>query len=133
MEGMQFDRGNLSPYFVTDAETMEVVLENPVILLSDKKISSMRDMLPILEQVAKLGRPILIIAEDIDGYVLATLVVNRLRGALAVAAVKAPGFGAHCKAMLEDIASLTDAKIISDDLGIKLEMSCLRNWAMPGG
>ncbi len=121
VEGMQFDRGYLSPYFVTDAETMEVVLENPVVLLSDKKISSMRDMLPILEQVAKLGRPILIIAEDIDGDALATLVVNRLRGTLAVAAVKAPGFGDHRKAMLEDIASLTGAKVISDDLGIKLE------------
>jgi chaperonin GroEL len=121
VEGMQFDRGYLSPYFVTDAETMEVVLENPVVLLSDKKISSMRDMLPILEQVAKLGRPILIIAEDIDGDALATLVVNRLRGTLAVAAVKAPGFGDHRKAMLEDIAILTGAKVISDDLGIKLE------------
>jgi len=121
VEGMQFDRGYLSPYFVTDAETMEVVLENPVVLLSDKKISSMRDMLPILEQVAKLGRPILIIAEDIAGDALATLVVNRLRGTLAVAAVKAPGFGDHRKAMLEDIASLTGAKVISDDLGIKLE------------
>lgn len=121
VEGMQFDRGYLSPYFVTDAETMEVVLENPVVLLSDKKISSMRDMLPILEQVAKLGRPILIIAEDIDGDALATLVVNRLRGTLAVAAVKAPGFGDHRKAMLEDIASLTGAKVISEDLGIKLE------------
>ena len=121
VEGMQFDRGYLSPYFVTDAETMEVVLENPVVLLSDKKISSMRDMLPILEQVAKLGRPILIIAEDIAGDALATLVVNRLRGTLAVAAVKAPGFGDHRKAMLEDTASLTGAKVISDDLGIKLE------------
>ena len=121
VEGMQFDRGYLSPYFVTDAETMEVVLENPVVLLSDKKISSMRDMLPILEQVAKLGRPILIIAEDIAGDALATLVVNRLRGTLAVAAVKAPGFGDHRKAMLEDIAILTGAKVISDDLGIKLE------------
>jgi chaperonin GroEL len=121
VEGMQFDRGYLSPYFVTDAETMEVVLENPVVLLSEKKISSMRDMLPILEQVAKLGRPILIIAEDIDGEALATLVVNRLRGTLAVAAVKAPGFGDRRKAMLEDIAILTGAKVISEDLGIKLE------------
>ena len=121
VEGMQFDRGYLSPYFVTDAETMEVVLENPVVLLSEKKISSMRDMLPILEEVAKLGRPILIIAEDIEGEALATLVVNRLRGTLAVAAVKAPGFGDRRKAMLEDIAILTGAKVISEDLGIKLE------------
>ena len=121
VEGMQFDCGYLSPYFVTDAETMEVVLENPVVLLSEKKISSMRDMLPILEEVAKLGRPILIIAEDIEGEALATLVVNRLRGTLAVAAVKAPGFGDRRKAMLEDIAILTGAKVISEDLGIKLE------------
>jgi chaperonin GroEL len=121
VEGMQFDRGYLSPYFVTDAETMEVVLENPVVLLSEKKISSMRDMLPILEEVAKLGRPILIIAEDIDGEALATLVVNRLRGTLAVAAVKAPGFGDRRKAMLEDIAILTGAMVITEDLGIKLE------------
>jgi chaperonin GroEL len=121
VEGMQFDRGYLSPYFVTDAETMKVVLENPVVLLSEKKISSMRDMLPILEEVAKLGRPILIIAEDIEGEALATLVVNRLRGTLAVAAVKAPGFGDRRKAMLEDIAILTGAKVISEDLGIKLE------------
>ena len=121
VEGMQFDRGYLSPYFVTDAETMEAVLENPVVLLSDKKLSSMRDMLPILEQVAKLGRPILIIAEDIEGEALATLVVNKLRGTLGVVAVKAPGFGDRRKAMLEDIAILTGAKVISDDLGIKLE------------
>jgi len=121
VEGMQFDRGYLSPYFVTDAETMEAVLENPVILLRDKKISSMRDMLPILEQVAKLGRPILIIAEDIEGEALATLVVNKLRGTLGVAAVKAPGFGDRRKAMLEDIAILTGATVISEDLGIKLE------------
>ncbi len=121
VEGMQFDRGYLSPYFVTDAETMEVVLEKPVVLLSEKKISSMREMLPILEEVAKLGRPILIIAEDIDGEALATLVVNKLRGTLAVAAVKAPGFGDRRKAMLEDIAILTRAKVISEDLGIKLE------------
>ena len=121
VEGMQFDRGYLSSYFVTDAETMEAVLENPVVLLSDKKISSMRDMLPILEQVAKLGRPILIIAEDIDGEALATLVVNKLRGTLGVAAVKSPGFGDRRKAILEDIAVLTGAKVITDDLGIKLE------------
>jgi chaperonin GroEL len=121
VEGMQFDRGYLSPYFVTDAETMEAVLENPVILLSEKKISSMRDMLPILEQVAKSGRPILIIAEDVEGEALATLVVNKLRGTLNVAAVKAPGFGDRRKAMLEDIAVLTSAKVISEELGIKLE------------
>jgi chaperonin GroEL len=121
VEGMQFDRGYLSPYFVTDAETMEAVLENPVVLIREKKISSMRDMLPILEQVAKLGRPILIIAEDIEGEALATLVVNRLRGTLNVAAVKAPGFGDRRKAMLEDIAVLTGGKVISEDLGIKLE------------
>jgi chaperonin GroEL len=121
VEGMQFDRGYLSPYFVTDAETMKTVLENPVILLSEKKISAMRDMLPILEQVAKLGKPILIIAEDVDGEALATLVVNRLRGTIKVAAVKAPGFGDRRKAMLEDIAILTGGKVISEDLGIKLE------------
>jgi chaperonin GroEL len=121
VEGMQFDRGYLSPYFVTDADTMEAVLESPVVLLCEKKISSMRDMLPILEEVAKLGRPILIIAEDVEGEALATLVVNRLRGKLAVAAVKAPGFGDRRKAMLEDIAILTGAKVISEDLGIKLE------------
>jgi chaperonin GroEL len=121
VEGMQFDRGYLSPYFVTDAETMEAVLENPVVLLSEKKISSMREVLPLLEQVAKLGRPILIIAEDIEGEALATLVVNKLRGTLNVAAVKAPGFGDRRKAMLEDIAVLTGAKVISEDLGIKLE------------
>src|SRR2546428_898820 len=119
--GMQFDRGYLSPYFVTDAESMEAVLENPVILLSEKKISSMRDMLPILEQVAKLGKPILIIAEDVEGEALATLVVNKLRGTVSVAAVKAPGFGDRRKAMLEDIAVLTGGKVISEDLGIKLE------------
>src|SRR5688500_13397696 len=121
VEGMQFDRGYLSPYFVTDAETLEVVLENPVVLLSEKKISSMRDMLPILEQVAKLGRPILIIAEDMEGEALATLVVNKLRGTLGVAAVKAPGFGDRRRDMLEDIAILTGAKVISEDLGIKLQ------------
>ena len=121
VEGMQFDRGYLSPYFVTDAETMKAVLENPVILLSEKKISAMREMLPILEQVAKLGKPILIIAEDVEGEALATLVVNRLRGTINVAAVKAPGFGDRRKAMLEDIAVLTGGKVISEDLGIKLE------------
>ena len=121
VEGMQLDRGYLSPYFVTDAETMEAVLENPVVLLIEKKISSMRDLLPILEQVAKFGRPILIIAEDVEGEALATLVVNKLRGTLGVAAIKAPGFGDRRKAMLEDIAILTGAKVITEDLGIKLE------------
>jgi chaperonin GroEL len=121
VEGMQFDRGYLSPYFVTDAERMEAVLENPVILLSEKKISSLRDMLPILEQVAKLSKSILIIAEDVEGEALATLVVNKLRGTITVAAVKAPGFGDRRKAMLDDIAVLTGGKVISEDLGIKLE------------
>ena len=121
VEGMQFDRGYLSPYFITDPEKMESVLENPVILLSEKKISSMRDLLPILEQVAKLGKPILIIAEDVEGEALATLVVNKLRGTINVAAVKAPGFGDRRKEMLQDIAILTGAKVISEDLGIKLE------------
>jgi len=118
---MQFDRGYLSPYFVTDAESMEAVLENPAILISEKKISSLRDMLPILEQAAKLGKSILIIAEDVEGEALATLVVNKLRGTITVAAVKAPGFGDRRKAMLEDIAVLTGGKVISEDLGIKLE------------
>ena len=121
VEGMQFDRGYLSPYFVTDAESMEAVLENPAILLSEKKISSLRDMLPILEQAAKLGKSILIIAEDVEGEALATLVVNKLRGTITVAAVKAPGFGDRRKAMLEDIAVLTGGTVISEDLGIKLE------------
>ena len=121
VEGMQFDRGYLSPYFVTEPETMKAELENPVILLSEKKISSMREMLPILEQIAKVGKPILIIAEDIDGEALATLVVNKLRGTINVAAVKAPGFGDRRKAMLEDIAILTGGKVISEELGLKLE------------
>src|SRR5213082_3797354 len=121
VEGMQFDRGYLSPYFVTDAERMEVVLENPVILIHEKKISSMKDLLPVLEQVARLGQPLLIIAEDIEGEALATLVVNKLRGTLQAAAVKAPGFGDRRKAMLEDIATLTGGKAITEDLGIKLE------------
>jgi chaperonin GroEL len=121
VEGMQFDRGYLSPYFVTDAERMEVVLENPVVLIHEKKISSMKDLLPVLEQVARLGRPLLIIAEDVEGEALATLVVNKLRGTLHAAAVKAPGFGDRRKAMLEDIAVLTGGKAITEDLGIKLE------------
>src|SRR3954466_12528347 len=112
VEGMQFDRGYLSPYFVTDPERMEVVLENPVILIHEKKISSMKDLLPVLEQVARLGRPLLIIAEDIEGEALATLVVNKLRGTLQAAAVKAPGFGDRRKAMLEDIAILTNGRAI---------------------
>src|SRR6187455_1575851 len=121
VEGMQFDRGYLSPYFVTDAERMETVLENAKILLNEKKISSMKDLLPILEQVAKQGRPLLIIAEDVEGEALATLVVNKLRGTLHVAAAKAPGFGDRRKAMLEDIATLTGGKAITEDLGVKLE------------
>jgi chaperonin GroEL len=121
VEGMQFDRGYLSPYFVTDPERMEVVLENPVILIHEKKISSMKDLLPVLEQVARMGRPLLIIAEDVEGEALATLVVNKLRGTLQAAAVKAPGFGDRRKAMLEDVAILTGGKAITEDLGIKLE------------
>ena len=121
VEGMQFDRGYLSPYFVTDPERMEVVLENPVILIHEKKISSMKELLPVLEQVARLSRPLLIIAEDIEGEALATLVVNKLRGTLQAAAVKAPGFGDRRKAMLEDIATLTGGKAITEDLGLKLE------------
>ncbi|MBL8183400.1 MAG: chaperonin GroEL, partial [Blastocatellia bacterium] len=121
VEGMQFDRGYLSPYFVTDPDRMEASLDEPFILINEKKISNMRDLLPILEQVAKMGRPLLIIAEDVEGEALATLVVNKLRGTLNVAAVKAPGFGDRRKAMLEDIAILTGGKVISEDLGIKLE------------
>ena len=121
VEGMQFDRGYLSPYFVTDSERMEVVLENPIILIHEKKISSMKDLLPLLEQVARLNRPLLIVAEDVDGEALATLVVNKLRGTLSGAAVKAPGFGDRRKAMLEDIATLTGGKAITEDLGLKLE------------
>jgi chaperonin GroEL len=121
VEGMQFDRGYLSPYFVTDPERMEAVLENAKILIYEKKISSMKDLLPILEQVARQGKPLLIIAEDVEGEALATLVVNKLRGTLNVAAVKAPGFGDRRKAMLEDIAILSGGKLISEDLGIKLE------------
>src|ERR1700721_530940 len=121
VEGMQFDRGYLSPYFVTDAERMEAALENPYILIYEKKISSMKDLLPLLEQIAKQGKPLLIIAEDAEGEALATLVVNKLRGTLNVAAVKAPGFGDRRKAMLQDIAILTGGKAITEDLGIKLE------------
>jgi chaperonin GroEL len=121
VEGMQFDRGYLSPYFVTDPERMEAVLDNPLILINEKKISSMKDLLPLLEQVAKMGKPMLIISEDVEGEALATLVVNKLRGTLNIAAVKAPGFGDRRKAMLEDIAILTGGQVISEDLGIKLE------------
>ena len=121
VEGMQFDRGYLSPYFVTDPERMEVVIENALVLIHEKKISSMKDLLPVLEQVAKLGKPLLIIAEEVEGEALATLVVNKLRGTLQVAAVKAPGYGDRRKAMLEDIAILTGGKAITEDLGIKLE------------
>jgi chaperonin GroEL len=121
VEGMQFDRGYLSPYFVTDPERMVADLENPLILINEKKVSSMKDLLPLLEQIAKMGKPLLIIAEDVEGEALATLVVNKLRGTLNVAAVKAPGFGDRRKAMLEDIAILTGGRVISEDLGIKLE------------
>jgi chaperonin GroEL len=121
VEGMQFDRGYLSPYFVTDAEKMEAILSEPYILLHEKKISSMKDLVPLLEQIAKMGRPLLIIAEDVEGEALATLVVNKLRGTLQVAAVKAPGFGDRRKAMLEDIGILSGGKVISEDLGLKLE------------
>ena len=121
VEGMQFDRGYLSPYFVTDPEKMEAVLEEPYILLHEKKISNMKDLLPLLEQIAKMGKPLLIVAEDVEGEALATLVVNKLRGTLKCAAVKAPGFGDRRKAMLEDIGVLTGGQMISEDLGIKLE------------
>ena len=121
VEGMQFDRGYLSPYFITDPERMECVLEDVRILIHEKKISSMKDLLPLLEQTAKMGKPLLIIAEDVEGEALATLVVNKLRGTLQCAAVKAPGFGDRRKAMLEDIATLTGGKAITEDLGIKLE------------
>ncbi len=125
VEGMQFDRGYLSPYFVTDAETMEAVLENPAILIHDKKISGMKDLLPILEKVAQTGSPMLVIAEDIEGEALATLVVNKLRGTLRIAAVKAPGFGDRRKAMLEDVAILTGGTVISEEQGYKLENATL--------
>src|SRR4051812_2690237 len=121
VEGMQFDRGYLSPYFVTDPDRMECVLENALVLIHEKKISTMKDLLPLLEQVAKMGRPLLIIAEEVEGEALATLVVNKLRGTLQAAAVKAPGFGDRRKAMLDDIAILTGGKSLTEDLGIKLE------------
>src|SRR5712691_9536314 len=121
VEGMQFDRGYLSPYFITDPERMETILEDAYILINEKKISNMKDLLPILEQIAKLGKPLLIVSEEVEGEALATLVVNKLRGTLHTAAVKAPGFGDRRKAMLEDIGILTGGKLISEDLGIKLE------------
>ncbi|MYH35413.1 MAG: chaperonin GroEL, partial [Rhodospirillaceae bacterium] len=121
VEGMQFDRGYLSPYFVTDAEKMKVTLDDPYILIHEKKLSNLQSMLPVLEAVVQSGKPLLIIAEDVEGEALATLVVNKLRGGLKVAAVKAPGFGDRRKAMLEDIAILTDGQVISEDVGIKLE------------
>ena len=121
VEGMQFDRGYLSPYFVTDSEKMVAALESPFILICDKKISSMKDLLPVLEEIAKTGKPLLIVAEDVEGEALATLVVNKLRGTLNVAAVKAPGFGDRRKAMLEDIAVLTGGQVVSEDIGLKLE------------
>jgi chaperonin GroEL len=121
VEGLQFDRGYLSPYFVTDPERMEVVLENPVVLIHEKKIASMKDLLPVLELVARAGRPLLIVAEDLEGEALATLVVNKLRGTLQVAAVKAPGYGDRRKAMLEDIAILTNGRALTEDLGLRLE------------
>ena len=126
VEGMKFDRGFISPYFVTDAERMEAVLEDPFVLLCDHKIGALRDLIPPLEQVAKSGRPLLIVAEDIEGEALATLIVNQLRGVLKGCAVKAPGFGDRRKAMLEDIAILTGAQVISEDLGLKLESVTLQ-------
>src|SRR5213082_2811667 len=127
VEGMQFDRGYLSPYFVTDPERMEAVLEDPYILINEKKVSSMKDLLPLLEQVARSGKPLLIIAEEVEGEALATLVVNKLRGTLNAAAVKAPGFGDRRKAMLEDIAVLTGGRMIAEDLGVKLETVTLKD------
>jgi chaperonin GroEL len=127
VEGMQFDRGYISPYFVTDPEKMEAILSDPYILINEKKISNMKDLLPVLEQIAKMGRPLLIIAEEVEGEALATLVVNKLRGTLSCAAVKAPGFGDRRKAMLEDIAVLTGGQMISEDLGIKLENVSLKD------
>jgi len=127
VEGMQFDRGYLSPYFVTDPDRMECVLENPVILLYEKKISNLREFLPLLENVAKMGRPLMVIAEDVEGEALATLVVNKLKGSFQCVAVKAPGFGDRRKAMLEDIAALTGGKVITEDIGVKLE-SVTEDW-----
>jgi chaperonin GroEL len=128
VEGMQFDRGYLSPYFINNPEKQSAILENPFILLFDKKISNIRDLLPVLEQVAKAGRPLLIIAEDVDGEALATLVVNNLRGILKTSAVKAPGFGDRRKAMLEDIAILTGGNVIAEEVGLTLEKATLKIW-----
>jgi len=127
VEGMQFDRGYLSPYFVTNAENMEADLDNAFILIYDKKVSTMKELLPVLEKTAQTGRPLLIIAEDVDGEALATLVVNKIRGALKVAAVKAPGFGDRRKAMLQDIAILTGGQVISEETGLKLENATLED------
>ena len=127
VEGMQFDKGYISPYFVTNPDKMEAVLDEPVILINEKKISNMKDLLPILEQVAKMGKTLLIISEDVEGEALATLVVNKLRGTLKVAAVKAPGFGDRRKAMLEDIAILTGGQVVSEELGIKLESISIKD------
>jgi chaperonin GroEL len=130
VEGMQFDRGYLSPYFVTDSEKMLTLMENPMILLYDKKISSMKDLLPVLEPLVQQGKSLLIIAEDVDGEALATLVVNKLRGSLKIAAVKAPGFGDRRKAMLEDIAILTGATVISEERGFTLKTQLLKCWEL---
>src|SRR5687767_15579966 len=127
VEGMQFDRGYLSPYFVTDPDRMEAVLESPYILINEQKLSSMKDLLPILELVARVVNPLLIIAEDVEGEALATLVVNKLRGTLKLSAVKAPGFGDRRKAMLEDIAKLTGGQVISEELGLKLENTVIND------
>src|SRR6266498_3993010 len=127
VEGMQFDRGYLSPYFVTDAERMEVILEDAFILIHEKKISNMKDLLPLLEQVARQGKPLLVLAEDVDGEALATLVVNKLRGTLHVAAVKAPGFGDRRKEMLKGLAILSGGQAITEDLGLKLESVTLKD------
>src|SRR5438093_10647723 len=127
VEGMQFDRGYISPYFVTNAERMEPVLENPYSLLNEKKLSNMKELLPVLEQIARAGRPLMVISEDVEGEALATLVVNKLRGTLQCAAVKAPGFGDRRKEMLRDMAVITGGNVISDDLGIKLESITLND------
>src|SRR5207245_4610095 len=131
VEGMQFDRGYLSPYFVTDPERMEAKLEDAYVLVHEKKISSMKDLLPVLESIAKTGKPFLLLSEDVDGEALATLVVNKLRGTLSCVAVKAPGFGDRRKAMLEDVAILTGGKVIVEELGITLENVTLQDlgWA----
>ena len=132
VEGMQFDRGYLSPYFVTDPERMETVFEDALVLVHEKKISGMKDLLPLLELVAKAGKPLLIIAEELEGDALATLVVNKLRGSLNACAVRAPGFGDHRKAILEDIATLTGGKLIAEDLGSSWRPSSSRTWGAPG-